>query len=174
MDSHTVKPVSQSLVVVFGLPGTGKTTVARALSRALGWLHLNTDVIRTELGKRQQYDEETKAGIYRQMLHRTERELNSNKGVVLDGTFYKEALREPFSQLASKCGISLKWIEVGAAREVVRNRVGKERPYSEADFQVYKKIQNEFEPLKESHLEVFTDREELPEIVRKSLRFISK
>lgn len=174
MDPRTVKPVSPSLVVVFGLPGTGKTTVARALSGELGWMHLNTDVLRTELGKRQQYDEQTKAGIYKQILDRSERELENKKGVVLDGTFYKGALREPFVQLAGRFGIPLKWIEVVAAQEVVRNRVGRKRPYSEADFQVYKKIKNEFESLKESHLIVFTDREELPEIIRKSIRFINQ
>ena len=44
------------LLVVFGLPGTGKTTFARALAARLGLPHFNTDIIRAELGRKQQYE----------------------------------------------------------------------------------------------------------------------
>ena len=169
-----MKPIPPTLVVVFGLPGTGKTTFARALSQELGWRHLNTDVIRAELGKKKQYDERTKASVYREMQDLTAKELDLNKGVVLDGTFYRKALRDSFTDLGNTYGIPLKWIEVCADEEIIRNRVARERPYSEADFQVYKKVKKAFEPLGQEALKVFSDREELPVMIRKAIAFINR
>ena len=169
-----MRSISPKLVVVFGLPGTGKTTFARALSQELGWLHLNTDVIRAELGKKQQYDERTKASVYRRMQDLTSKELERDQGVVLDGTFYRKTLRESFKELSNRHGIPLKWIEVCAAENTIRTRVARERPYSEADYQVYKKIKKAFEPLQEPCLKLFSDREELTEMIQKSIVFITQ
>ena len=160
------------LVVVFGLPGTGKTTFARALSEELGWLHLNTDVIRSQEGKRQQYDARTKAYIYQRMLEMTRRELEQGKGVVLDGTFFREALRKPFSELAGQLEVPIKWIEIGAGESEVRRRVAGQRPYSEADFEVYKKIRKAFEPLEGPYLSLFSDREALGGMIEKAKAYI--
>lgn len=169
MPSETPK-----LILVFGLPGTGKTTFARALSGRLGLEHLNTDRVRSELGKRRQYDPQDKAYIYNQLLERAGAFLQQGRGVVLDGTFYLEALRRPFRELASALGVSPVWIEVCAAEETVRERVSAPRPYSEADFGVYRKVKKAFEPLKEPYLRVCSDREGMEEMLAKSLRYLEK
>ena len=162
------------LLIVFGLPGTGKTTFARALAARLGMPHFNTDIIRTELGKRQQYDQRAKSFIYAQMLERTREELQKGKGVVLDGTFHREIFRNPFPELGRELGIPVKWIEVTAGEDVVRQRVSGTRPYSEADYEVYLKIRKEFEPLKVEVLRLHSDTEDLPEMIEKTVEFLSE
>jgi len=169
-----MRSISPKLVVVFGLPGTGKTTFAHALSQELGWRHLNTDVIRANLGMREQYDEKTKAFIYQKMQDLAETAFRGKKGLVLDGTFYRETLRDSFRELAGRYGIPIKWIEVSAAEDTVRARVAKRRPFSEADFEVYRKIREAFDPLKEPCLRVNSDREELPAMIQKAVIFIDQ
>ena len=78
------------LIVIFGLPGTGKTTFATLLSNQLGIKHFNTDIIRSLSGKSQQYDEENKAFIYDEMLSLTRLEFEKGKSVIVDATFYKK------------------------------------------------------------------------------------
>ncbi|MGA9238240.1 AAA family ATPase [Robiginitalea sp.] len=162
------------LLVVFGLPGTGKTTFARALAERLGLLHFNTDIIRAELGRKQQYDLRDKSFIYTRMLERARGELQKGKGVILDGTFYREIFRNPFAELGRELGIPVKWIEVTAGEDVVRKRVSVARPYSEADFDVFQKIRKEFEPLKVKALQLHSDTEDLPEMIEKTVEFLSE
>ncbi|MCO5725052.1 AAA family ATPase [Robiginitalea marina] len=162
------------LILVFGLPGTGKTTFATALSARLGLEHLNTDRIRSELGKRRQYETSDKAFIYSQLLEKTRAALQQGRGMVLDGTFYLKAVREPFQALAHEYGVLAKWIEVCAGEETVRDRMSTPRPYSEADFGVYQKVKTAFEPLTEPFLRVYSDRDGMEEMLAKSLKYLNQ
>lgn len=162
-----------NLIVIFGLPGSGKSTFARALSAHLGMPHLSTDVIRSELGKRMQYDKEDKEFIYDQMLERATAEVEKGQGVILDGTFHQEASRVPFRNLARQYGIPVKWVEVTAKEAVIRDRVSGQRAYSEADFGVYQKIRRDFEPITEKVLVLHSDTEDLTTLIGKTLEFLN-
>lgn len=153
------------LIIVTGLPGTGKTTFAMALANKLHVHHLNTDMIRDALGKRQQYDDQTKALIYREMRRHTYRYLAAGESVVVDGTFYRADVRAPFVDLTSELGIPLEWIELQAAEEVIKERVSKDRPYSEADFEVYQAIKSVFEPLPSPRLSLRSDIHPVDQLV---------
>ena len=173
-DFEEYSPSRAILLVVFGLPGTGKTTFARALAASLGLSHFNTDIIRAELGRKQQYGMSDKSFIYARMLERAQGELQKGRGVILDGTFHREIFRKPFTELAGELGIPVKWIQVTAGEDVVRKRVSVARPYSEADFDVFQKIRSEFEPLKGEVFRVSSDTEDLPGMVEKTLEFLSE
>ncbi len=169
-----MKKTTPRLVLVFGLPGTGKSTLAAELAQRLAIVHLNSDIIRENLGKRGQYREGDKQLIYDDLLRLATRELEAGNHVVVDGTFYKKSLRTPFIQLANSRGAALKWIQVCASDEVVKERVSKKRRYSEADYAVYLKIASEFETTEDSCLLVYSDRENLEEMVDKSLDYIKQ
>lgn len=161
------------IVMVIGLPGAGKTTFAQRLAMALSAKHFNTDIIRDALGKRGQYDPETKSAIYNEMLRQTESTLAAGENVVVDGTFYQKALRAPYAELARQYAADIHWIEIRADEELVRKRVQQKRAYSEADFSVYLKIKAEYEPLEVPHLELWSDQLNLDAMVEQTLRHLN-
>jgi len=169
-----MKNSTARLILVFGLPGTGKSTLAAALAQRLGIAHLNTDIVRDLLGKRGQYGEGDKQQIYDELLRLATLELAAGKHVIVDGTFYRKALRSPFLQLAKNKGAVVKWIEVCASEEVVKERVSKKRKYSEADYAVYLKIASEFEPLEANCLSLHSDRQDLEKMLGKCLEYIKQ
>ena len=164
--------VAPHLIVVLGLPGTGKTTFARALADHLGALHLNTDMLRAQMGLRGRYDEATKARIYEALLQQGRAGLVAGRRVVLDGTFYKEAFRDRLAELAREAGAGVKWLEITASPETVRQRVSRHRPYSEADFAVYQKIRGAYEPLRGERLSLASDHLTPEAMLNRALQFL--
>ncbi len=164
-----VKPL---VLVITGLPGTGKSTLAGALAGDLGMVHLNTDMIRDEMGLRGRYDPKTKKAVYDQMRQRAARKLAAGQNVLIDGTFYLESLRDSFQQLAVGAGGHIRWIELKAEEATIRDRVKNKRAFSEADYDVYKKIKALYEPLNRPHLVLWSDELSLEEQVRRAKDFL--
>lgn len=162
----------RKLILVTGLPGSGKTTFARALADRLGARHYNTDIIRHELGMLGQYDLEDKKRIYDQLLASTADSLRSGKVVIVDATFYRDELRQPFLELAAGEGVPVKWIYLEAKEKVIRERMQTERAYSEADFDVYLKIRNQYEPLRSVYLHVPTDFLPLEALLQETMAYL--
>ncbi|NRB51845.1 MAG: AAA family ATPase [Saprospiraceae bacterium] len=160
------------LLIITGLPGTGKTTVATALSERLSAAHFNTDMLRTALGLRGQYDQETKAQVYSILLARAKDAIRDGKTVVIDGTFYQAKLRARFEQLANAEGVPVHWIELSADTEVIRKRVSKQRAYSEADFEVYQKIKESYEPILAPHLSLRSEDTNLQHLIGEILSYL--
>ncbi len=161
------------LVIVFGLPGAGKSTFAQALATQLGIPHLNTDQIRFQLGLSGKYDEESKEKVYGEVYASARRLLEQGSGVIVDGTFYKKLLRNKFKALAVETGCLLYWIEIRANAQTIEYRVNQPRPFSEANFPVYEMIRNRFEPLDdEPCLALWSDLLTVEEMVAEAEQFI--
>lgn len=161
------------LILISGLPGTGKTTLAKAYAVRYGALHLNSDLIRRELGLMGHYSPEDKKRVYDALLEFAHRALQTGREVVVDSTFYKEAIREPFRRVAAECAARLFWVEVRAGEQTIRERLQTPRPDSEADFAVFEKIRNEYEPLQEPHLVLWSDKMPLDEMTAAVREYIA-
>ena len=162
------------LIIVFGLPGTGKTTFATELAKELKIVHFNTDMIRHKLGKSGQYDTQTKSLIYKEMLRLTELELKEGNNVIVDGTFYKKSLREQYEKLANYYAAEVKRIEMRAAEAIVLERLSEARRYSEADQTVYQIITGEFEAEDKPVQVLYSDKQEIGEMVEEALAYIQE
>lgn len=146
------------IVMVSGLPGSGKSFLAKALAARLNAVWLSSDAVRREMQYRGLYDEAAKAAVYREMLRRLTAVLKEHRSVVLDATWYQAAMREAFVEKAAELGQPLRWITVKASERTIRQRLLKKRADSEADFAVYLKIKAAFEPLTAPHLVLYSDR----------------
>jgi predicted kinase len=144
------------LIIVCGLPGTGKTTLAEGLSRALQAVHVSSDIIRKKAFARPSYSEGEKAAVYSEMAKQCEEALANGDNAVADATFYRESERWRFASLAKAAGTRAFIVLCTLPEEEIRRRLGvrgKGGP-SDADYAVYERLKAGFEPLKGAHLAV--------------------
>ncbi len=143
------------LILICGLPGTGKTYLSGKLSKKANIVHLSSDSIRRKTIKERTYSEEEKAKIYNLMRKEAADLTRNGKDVVLDATFYQERYRQMFYDLASEKESIIKTIRCSLDEESVRRRLkerGRKESQSEADYEVYKQLKDSFEPIKRNHL----------------------
>ncbi|NJC25594.1 AAA family ATPase [Neolewinella antarctica] len=165
---------SAKLIMVVGLPGTGKSTLSRKLAVEIGAEHLNSDVIRAELGLRGQYTPTDKARVYQALIERTETLLSAGTSVIVDATLYRKDLRRPYQKLARRLACPISWIELNANEETIERRVEKQRTFSEADLAVYQKIRARYESLTAPHLRLgpeFAPLESMVTVAKKYMNY---
>ena len=159
------------IIVVFGLPGSGKSYFAEKLAKKIEAGYVNSDRLRKEMFPVRTYSEQEKTAVYNVMLQKMRRALKQNKNVVLDATFHTNETREPFTQ-AGKKKDRICFIEITADEELIQRRLQKERNYSEADFEVYKLIRRQWEPLNEPHLMLESTDENIDNMLEKAAAYL--
>lgn len=145
------------LLLLSGLPGSGKSAVARAFVARYGGTHISSDETRAALGLRGRYQPHDKEQVYTAMLRQAQTVLAHGGTAIVDSTFYRAAIREPFEDLAHACNTPVFRVEVRAQEATIRQRLQRPRPDSEADFAVYEKIRDQYEPWAQPHLELWSD-----------------
>ncbi|NUU21412.1 MAG: AAA family ATPase, partial [Streptomycetaceae bacterium] len=119
------------LVLVGGLPGTGKSTVAGRLADRFGMTVLGTDRLRKEAagigadrpGDPEMYAPERVAAVYDALLARAESLLVRGESVVLDATWNARTARESAAALAGRTAADLVQIRCAAPEDVAARRL---------------------------------------------------
>lgn len=145
------------LIIICGLPGTGKTTLAKALAKKFHLTHISTDIIRKKHFKHREYSKKEKMKVYSLVFSEAEKELVVGKNIALDGTFYKSTLRKTAYSLAKKYKTKFFIIECTISENEIKKRIEKRektKNASEADFKTYKKVNLQFNQIKEKHLKI--------------------
>lgn len=161
------------VVIVCGLPGSGKSHFASHLASFLHAEYINSDKLRKELGSSGRYTLEDKLFIYNEMLKVTSEFLKEKKTTVVDGTFYLDSMRQMFQAEVKQMGSDIYFIRVYANESLVRERLSKPRKYSEADFKVYLHIRDQFEEIRTPHLELESTNENLASMLDKAIAYIN-
>jgi len=152
------------LVVLCGLPGTGKTTLAQKLAKRMNAALLRTDVIRKQILKRPLYTEKEKETVYREMFRRAKEHMLCNGVVILDGNFYKKSLRRQAKKIAEQMNEKFVLIECVLSEDLVRHRIASRGRSDDSDatsMQIYYKIKDRWEPIEEPHLVADTSKPDI-------------
>jgi len=158
------------LVVMLGLPGVGKTFVARRLAERIGAFHFLSDSIRKQLlgipvGQRKSegygkgiYKGDIGRKTYDELLRRAQVFLSAGFSVIADATFLREDSRDRARDAAASVGAPVLFVFVDCPERVVKARLRRrttEYSFSDANLDVYRAMKARFKPPRVS-----------PEIVR--------
>jgi aminoglycoside phosphotransferase family enzyme/predicted kinase len=138
------------LLLVAGLPGTGKSRLAQGLADRAGFCLIRSDVVRKELAglapegqtplhlPESHYTPAWNERTYAECLRRAEQLLFDGKRVLVDATFREEQRRQTFLEAAVRWGVPACLLLCQATPETVRQRLEKRRgDVSDADWSVY-------------------------------------
>ena len=158
-----VKPV---LVVVSGLPGTGKSYFCQRLAERLPSVILESDALRKVLFPSPSYSSAESAHLFRAVRLLSERLLKKWVSLILDATNLSERYREYLYSIAGRLDVKLVLVRVEAPPLVVQKRLearlkdadGK----SDADWGVYQKMKHSVEKITRKYYVVDTSRDITP------------
>jgi predicted kinase len=160
------------MVIVTGLPGSGKSYFARRLSKRLNLEYIGSDETRKDMEAMGKYGKEDKQQVYDRMEFLAEKSLRERRDLILDATFIKKNLRQQFIALALKRNSAYCMIWIEAAEELIKKRVSVKRDDSEADFQVYLKLSKEFESPKPPYLKLQSEQDNIDDLLIQAEKYI--
>jgi len=154
--------VPPSLVLLCGLPGTGKSVVSGHLSAALDCTTLNSDQVRKRLAGVSPsehraaafgtglYTAEQSRATYAALLEAAADGLDRSRGVVVDAGFRQADQRAPFLALAHARRLPVVIVHIDPPDAVVRERLQRRQArgddVSDAGIAVYEACKAGFEP----------------------------
>ena len=161
-----------TVVIICGLPGVGKTTVAKKLASKMNAIVLSTDKIRKELLKKPSYSGKEKHLIYDVMILLAKYLQNSGVSCILDATFSQNEFRNEVKKKLNLPKNQVYFVECVCPEELIISRIKvRKHDYSDADVKVYKKMKKIYEPVKNKHITVDTssDAEFNAELIYKKI-----
>jgi predicted kinase len=155
-----------ALVVIMGLPGAGKSHVARMLAARLGAAHVASDELRSRLFIAATYAEEENRAVFAVAGALLDALLAAGHRVVLDATNLRARNRERAMSIARQRGVPVVFVYVNASDADVRARLAARRTaragddHSDADERIYERMQSDgFEAPPEEYLTVTNGRD---------------
>ena len=143
------------LIIMCGLPGSGKSTAARYIAKQLRGRLLVADVVRRQMFETRTYSEEERQVVYEELLRRAAPLLSEGVSVVLDATYLSASHREDAFKVGERFDAKCRVVHVTCTEEVakerIQQRVAQGSDASEADVAVYLKLKNALEPIRRPH-----------------------
>ena len=185
-DKKRARPI---LLVICGLIGTGKSTLAAALSGITGFELLRSDEVRKKMAGLDMkthsyepfgkgiYSDEFFDATYDALFQEAEQRIGKGRGVIIDASFKKEKYRSRAKDMAESLKVPFLLIECRCPDEIIKQRlIKREREgedISDGRWPVFLEQKNNFEDIteisKKEHLIIDTGKaldDNIEEILR--------
>lgn len=164
-----------TLWVVFGLPASGKSTLARRVANALFLSIFQSDVVRKEVQSvpnqdvipfnTGMYRPAARNHVYAQLMNLAQEALKKGESVVLDATFSDAKWRHAAIQLSKDLDVDLIFVQCECNHEIIKSRLNKrDKELSESDARLmhFEEMVKNTEPFKaedpNTHMKIDTDQ----------------
>jgi len=115
----------QTLYLMVGYPGSGKTTISKIISEQTGAVHLWADHERQLMFTTPQRSHAENIQLYDELNDRTDELLRQGKSVIFDTNFNFYRDRERLRRVAARNGAHAVVVWVTTARDIARERATK-------------------------------------------------
>jgi len=158
-----------SLIILSGLPGTGKSHFAREIWQRKDIRIVESDVVRKLMVPKPTYSKAENTALFYRCHGYIREYLASGDSVIFDATNLREVYRKPVYEIADDLGAKLIVVQMWAPYEVALTRLlerstgkGSESDNSSADGVVYKRMMSSQEAISVPHLTVDSSQDITP------------
>jgi hypothetical protein len=168
-----------AIIVVSGLPGTGKSYFCHRLAERSPFLILESDALRKQLFPLPTYSASESTHLFRTIYYLIEELLKKGIPVILDATNLSERHRERIYNIAERLSTRLIMVRVEAPPELVQKRLNKRlrktntEDNSDADWSIYQRMKTTVQKINRNHFTVDTSRDITP-VLDKIVREINR
>ena len=172
------EPVAEpALIVVSGLPGTGKSYFCSQLAERLPVVILETDTLRKALFSSPSYSSQESLRLFRACHLLIETLLKKGTSLIFDATNLSERNREHLYSIADHLDVKLVLVRVEAPPQVVYERLKarqeNSKSKSDADWTVYQRMKPSVQKIGRNHYAVDTSRDITP-VLNKIIREVRR
>ncbi len=162
-DRYLRRERTPQIIVVFGLMGSGKTSLARALAAETGWPVISSDEIRKTIQGISPtarhwepfgngiYSEKMSKKTYREIRKLAEKILKQGRSVILDGSYKRQEERLALMRLARKTKARISFLECRAPLKTIRIRLDQRsrnaRAVSDGRWELFNLQRRDFDPV---------------------------
>ena len=160
------------IIIICGLPGTGKTFLSNKLSQYVNAAVLSTDKLRKELFGKPTYAPWERALIYDVLFLLAKYLHSSGINCILDGTFNMEKSRSEVKELLNLTNDQIHIIECICPEDMIITRLLlRKDDYSDANVSIYLKMKKIYEPVRQKHISINTTKP-IDKNIEKILQYI--
>jgi predicted kinase len=168
-----------SLIIVSGLPGTGKSYLSRKLVERIPACIVETDAIRKLLWEKPVYNIEESAFLFK-VCHELIRDLlQQGITVIFDATNITEYHRERLYNIGEKTNAKIVVVATRVPEKVVKQRLDARKPgndvgnKSDADWSIYRRMAPGLQKIRRNFISADTSGDVTP-VINKIIRTIKK